>query len=479
MNKILRLCVTGLWTLAVFGCESSESTTTSVDEIENQSERPAEDQTEKQSENKTDSKGGVDPVDASEDIQKLDIVIRDFEAGYPDFDNFQSAAYESQTDERRKTFDTWTFSGYADNEDWLARRVIPDGYATYGCGNQATPEYGSPLLENSTQVWYGEFADCGTSPSKTMRGFVHELCSDATDGWEADSARRCNKLCKAYLWAEKVYFTPGMVKTALSFPKGKDGKPNLLEPSIDKARDACDNKYFEQWFADNDVNKRSEGTLSLDSLDGSSMGISYDWNNGGFYPLDSVSDRSEFVSLNPNFENQFGPQSLTIYCPPYEYMYASSQEDNMGVNTASLCASWLLYGGPRVGDAAVSAAMSNGNLGLRHLRNSGFTMMGYAPFKYKKNAGKVFEFASQGDLWVFIDGVLALDLGGTHLPASGKIDLKDLASDGHGCHAKDPLESYCEGRVDDKGAWKDGSWHHLHVFYADRSADGSSLYLKF
>ena len=151
----------------------------------------------------------------------------------------------------------------------------------------------------------------------------------------------------------------------------------------------------------------------------------------------------------------------------------------MGVNTASLCASWLLYGGPRVGDAAVSAAMSNGNLGLRHLRNSGFTMMGYAPFKYKKNAGKVFEFASQGDLWVFIDGVLALDLGGTHLPASGKIDLKDLASDGHGCHAKDPLESYCEGRVDDKGAWKDGSWHHLHVFYADRSADGSSLYLKF
>ena len=106
-------------------------------------------------------------------------------------------------------------------------------------------------------------------------------------------------------------------------------------------------------------------------------------------------------------------------------------------------------------------------------------MVGYAPFKYRKDAGKVFEFTSQGDLWVFVDGVLVLDLGGTHQPAYGKVDLKSLASEGLGCHADDPLEAYCEGRVDDSGAWKDGSWHHLHVFYADRSTDGSTLRLKF
>ena len=475
LKRILRLCVTGLWTLALFGCDSSDSSTTVLDEIETQSENQSENQTEKE----TGSKDGIDPVDADENIQKLDVVIRDFEAGYPDFDNFQSAAYESQTDARRNTFDTWTFPGYADNEDWLARRVIPDGYAVYGCGNQTTPEYGTPMLENSVQAWYGEFANCDGDPSKSMRGFVHELCSDAVGSWETDSTRQCNKRCMNHLWSEKVYFTSDMVKSTLSFPKGEDGKPNLHEPSIVKARDACDNKYFEQWFTDNDLNKRSEGALPLASLDETSMGISYDWNNGGFYPLDSVSDRSEFVSENPNFQNQFGPQSLTIYCPPYDYLYASSQEDNKGVNTASLCTTWLLNGGPRVGGAALDAAMSHSYLGLRHLRNSGFTMVGYAPFKYKKDAGKVFEFTSQGDLWIFIDGVLALDLGGTHLPVSGKVDLKDLASEGHGCHEGDPLEAYCEGRVDDKGKWKDGSWHHIHVFYADRSSDGSTLYLKF
>ncbi len=472
LNRILRLCVAGLWILAVFGCDSSDTSSTVVDEVDNPSGNQAE--------NKAGSKGSLDPVDASEDIRALDVVFRDFQAGYPDFDNYRSAVYESKSKMNGKSADTWTFTGYADNEDWLDR-MTSAGFEAYGCGNQATPMFGSPLLENSVQVWYGEFAECGSnSPSRAMRGFVHELCTDAMDGWESESSRRCNKTCKSHHWSEMVYFTPGMVKPALSFPKGEDGKPDLHDPSIVKARDACDNKYFEQWFTDNDLNKRSEGTLPLDSLDETSMGISYDWNNGGFYPLDSVSERTEFVSANPNFLNQFGPQSLTIYCPPYDYEYASTQEDNMGYKTASLCTSWLQNGGPRVGDAAVSAAASaEYNVGLRHLRNSGFTMVGYAPFKYKKDAGKVFEFTSQGDLWVFVDGVLVLDLGGTHQPAYGKVDLKSLASDGIGCHADDPLEAYCEGRVDDSGAWKDGSWHHLHVFYADRSTDGSTLRLKF
>ena len=79
----------------------------------------------------------IDPDSTqSEDINALEIVLRDFAAGYPDFDNFQSEAYESQT--VSNNFDTWTFPGYADNEDWLSRREIPSGYATYGCGNATT-----------------------------------------------------------------------------------------------------------------------------------------------------------------------------------------------------------------------------------------------------------------------------------------------------------------------------------------------------
>ena len=466
MNKNICLGFAGLLLLAAFGCDSSSDDAQSAIVVDSgtDSQDDASNQV---------SNNAIDTIDASEDIKELEVVIRDFQAGYPDFDNFQSEAYESQT--VTNNFDTWIYPGYADNEDWLSRRVIPSGYATYGCGNATTPEYGTPL----PNVWYGEFGFCGGSgQATTMRGLVTDFCTDAIESWNPDTPKQCDKYCLSYLWSKQVYVTQGMVKQNLAFPKDEYGKPNLREPLIEKARDACDNKYFEQWFSDNDLNKRSDGTIALDSLGESSSGIKRDWNNGGFYPLDSVSERMEWVRMNEKFENQFGPQSMNIYCPPYQYPYAATQTDNKGESTASLCTTWLLEGGPRVPEAALNAAMKT-STGLRHFRNAGFTMMAYAPFKYKKDANKVFEFASLGDLWVFVDGVLALDLGGTHLVANGNLDLKKLAAAGYGCHAGEPLEAFCEGRVDEDGAWKDGTWHHIHIFYADRSSDGSTLYLKF
>ena len=398
MNKIFRFCAAGMLAVAFYGCDTSDSSKPVAPEEE---KAQIDDQSEPKDNPETESKDcsavetelssskieSIDPDSTqSEDIKALEVVIRNFEAGFPDYENFQSYAYESQMED--DSLDSWIYPGYADNADWLERRAIPSGYDTYGCGNSTTPQYGIPVgaharphdlasaagaklstpdyisadLDQSPYVWYGEFGLCNGQQRGAMRGFAHELCSDATDSWtDSDEGRRCDKICNAYIWAQKVYITPGMVKQRLSFAKGEDGKLNLREPVITKARTACDNKYFEQWFTDNELNKRSEGTLVLGPNETSSaMGLWYDWNNGGFYPLDSVdASTGLWVSLNPQFQNQFGPQSLIINCPPYRYMYAATQTDRLGESSAQICWQWLTSGGPRVGDAAMAAMRMN------------------------------------------------------------------------------------------------------------------------
>lgn len=56
--------------------------------------------------------------------------------------------------------------------------------------------------------------------------------------------------------------------------------------------------------------------------------------------------------------------------------------------------------------------------------NYHFTMELHATFTYQ--GGEVFDFMGDDDLWVFIDGELALDLGGVHQALTGQIELDTL-----------------------------------------------------
>ncbi len=464
---------------------------------------------------------GVVPSQAivAENQRELDIIVRDFHVNHPDFENFQEEATYSfahaNGDGKPKSWHTL----YQDNADWMARRSDP---ANYGCGNTQTPQLGiaigtagypKDLMSQSGAVstvpdyiagipglpqyatqgyaWYGEFDNCRQDPKlnplglKVMRGLVADLCTDGSAAWGlnmADNAKSCSgKICNTHSWSQVVYITPGMVKQSLEFPLDAEGNRDMYSPIIQRNRLACDNVWFDQWYADVDqINKRSNTTLILDQdpADPKYFEIDKNWNNGGYFPLDSIDANFNWVSPKLQYPNQFGAQSLSIFCPPYDYRYASTQTDFRGDKTAALCSQWKIAGGPKTGEAAAIAAASS-PIGMRHLRNYGFTMMGYAAFKYKKGAGEIFKFTGDDDMWIYVDGVLVVDLGGTHLAAAGTADMDYLGTLGHGCRqGVDPLADSCSFKLDPDGSWKDQSWHHIHFFYADRQTDGSNLRIR-
>jgi fibro-slime domain-containing protein len=59
-------------------------------------------------------------------------------------------------------------------------------------------------------------------------------------------------------------------------------------------------------------------------------------------------------------------------------------------------------------------------------RNYSFTTEIHTTFKY--NGGETFAFTGDDDVWIFINGKLAVDLGGLHREATGMVSLDDAAS---------------------------------------------------
>lgn len=94
-----------------------------------------------------------------------------------------------------------------------------------------------------------------------------------------------------------------------------------------------------------------------------------------------------------------------------------------------------------------------GNEGRRH--NYHFTIEMENSFEYQ--GGEVFSFAGDDDVWVFINGRLAVDLGGTHnASVVGSVSLDEIA----------PEFGLVRGQV-----------HPLKLFYAERHTSGAVLFI--
>ena len=428
---------------------------------------------------------------------QLDIVVRDFSVDHPDFENF-SEEYASFGDDNYcggqcayKMLNEATTYGYVGyDQSWFDRGALHMSCGNHRSGagamigvdgnpmapNPALPAYLANVVSTGPALEYGECAD------KTSRNYTN-----ATSTRESIKTASCAKGA----WANKVYYTPGMVQSYLTFDaKKSNGEYDMYDGvHIQKAADLCDNSRFNEWYEDVDgVNFRINKTLDLPAVEGQKnlYQVNYNYNNGGYAPLDSVVNGiySGAPACNPQVqvkgENntpinptcaQWGPQSLAIFCPPYNYQYAKDQKG------AAECSAWKANGGPKSPTAALAVGAN------QFLRNYAFTMMGYAKFKYRAqnqaNGGEVFEFVGDDDMWIFVDGVLVVDLGGNHLAAPGAVNIQTLAQNNHGCHAGEPLADYtnCTGASDATG-WGEGSWHHLHFFYADRQTDGSNMLIR-
>lgn len=99
------------------------------------------------------------------------------------------------------------------------------------------------------------------------------------------------------------------------------------------------------------------------------------------------------------------------------------------------------------------------------------------------NQDMVFDFTGDDDVWVFIDGVLVLDLGGIHQALGGKINFATgkITYDKTQRYGNLPATTITQAFTNAGETWDSTAYktHHLSFFYLERGDGGSNCKIRF
>lgn len=302
-------------------------------------------------------------------------------------------------------------------------------------------------------------------------------------------------------------------------------------PSKDKNTSTQMDEYFssrnnvkgllETNLSDGNYPKTSKGLSLKDFYEGAKvvdhLFIQSTYNASGYYEFDSTQN---FASLKGNDSGNFtvyeqlGTHEVAETSTVKHGQFLPYNDINPGVfstkNPYNLYSALSIYNRPEVGILPESDPRKYEKLYLVEQPNFHFAMEMEASFIQTPNGHDawghdiIYEFTGDDDFWLYVDGELIIDLGGTHSALEGKVNfctgevyvqglqpdenttVRDLfyrnylkRNPGDTTGAQAYVNSKFE--LNAKGQWvfKDYTTHDMRIFFMERGGGASNLHMRF